>query len=253
MKTIIVEDELNVRKGFVKLIQMFCPELEIAGETENIEHGLSLIQNSTVDILFLDINLPDGSGFDLLHQLPDRTFHTIFVTAYDQYAINAFKIGAVDYLLKPVSPELLVQAVEKAKRLKKDKPIPNQEALKIMQVNMEGLNQQSEKIILRERESMHIISIQDIVYCIADGSYTTFYLTDDRRILTSMNLKEYEKILNGYDFIRCHHSYLINLTHVTELSKAEGGIITMSNKSTLPMSTRKKSQVIDALKGKFLS
>lgn len=256
MKTFIVEDEINVRKGFLKLINMFCPHLEVIGEAENIERSLPVLKDRDIDLLFLDINLPDGSGFDLLHQLPDRTFHTIFVTAYDQYAVNAFKIGAVDYLLKPVSPDLLIKAIDKVKYLlttQPSVPSPDPTALDVMQTHLQGNFQPTEKIILKERDSMHIIPIQDIIYCSADGSYTRFHLTQNKTILTSMNLKEYEKILDNYDFIRSHHSYLINLSHVKELTKSEGGIIIMSDKASLPISTRKKSQVIEALKDKFLS
>ena len=251
MKTLIVEDELNVRKGFVKLIQLFCPDLKIVGEAEDIESGLHFIQNQKIDLLFLDINLPDGSGFDLLHQVTNLDFHTIFVTAYDQYAINAFKIGAVDYLLKPVSPNLLIKAVEKTNILAST--TTNSNVLKIMDRNLKGHINQQEKIILRDKVSMHIIPVCEIKYCSADGSYTMFHLDQNKSIYTSLHLKEYEGILKDYGFVRTHHSYLVNINHIKEITRQDGGLIILSDQSQVPLSTRRKTGVINALRNRFLN
>ena len=251
MKAIIIEDELNVLSGFKKLLQTFCPDVEVVGSAENVESGVALVQQTSFDILFLDINLPDGSGFDLLHQLSQRDFHTIFVTAYDQYAIDAFKISAVDYLLKPISPDLLKKAIEKIKHL--EGLVVQEDQLEAIQQRIEAEYNQHEKIILRDTEGMRIVEVSSIVYCEAEGSYTKFYFDNGETILTSMHLKEYERLLEPYGFIRCHHSYLINLQHVLAVNKNDGGVVVLSGQISLPLSTRKKSSVVEAIKARFIN
>ena len=249
MRAIIVEDELNVREGFVKLINVFCPEVNVIGVAESVETALELIGKSEFEILFLDINLPDGSGFHLIHRLENRNFHIIFVTAYDQYAIDAFKISAVDYLLKPVSPDLLKKAIGKLKNI----PVKEEDSrFLVLNDRVEETYRSNEKIILKDGESMQLVVIEDIIYCNAEGSYTTFYLKNNRKIITSLNLKEYERMLSPYGFIRSHHSYLINLYHVSSVQKSDGGYIIMSDDSNLPLSIRKKAAVVEALKSKFV-
>ncbi|MEL6123951.1 MAG: LytTR family DNA-binding domain-containing protein [Bacteroidota bacterium] len=251
VKAILIEDELNVREGFIKLMKVFCPEVNVVAVAETVEEGLGLVQGFDFDILFLDINLPDGSGFDLLHRIPDRKFATIFVTAYDQYAIDAFKISAVDYLLKPVSPDRLKQAVDKAKTQLADNISPD--SLQVLQDRLAKKFEQTEKIILRDAERLQIVIIGEIIYCEANGAYTKFHLSERRSIMTSINLKEYERMLAPYDFARCHHSYLINLHHVTEVVKTDGGSVRLTGDAQLPLSTRKRPVIIDALKGRFVS
>lgn len=249
MRAIIVEDELNVREGFVKLINTFCPEVNIIDVAETVETALEIINNSEFEILFLDINLPDGSGFDLIHRLQNRNFHIVFVTAYDQYAIDAFKISAVDYLLKPVSPDLLKNALQKLKSL----PASNEDKrMEVLDARVKRSFKSTEKIILKDGDSMQLVVINDIIYCNAEGSYTTFYLKDGKQIITSQNLKEYERMLSPYGFIRNHHSFLINLNHVISIQKSDGGYIIMSDNSNLPLSIRKKAAVVEALKTKFV-
>ena len=175
MKAIIIEDELNVREGFIKLLDTFCPEVEVIGAAEGVENGLNLIRDSSFDLLFLDINLPDGSGFDLVHRITNREFDIIFVTAYDQYAIDAFKISAVDYLLKPISPDLLKKAISKVST---KSPISTAERMEILDEKMERNFDQSEKIILKDADVMQIVEIKDILYCEAKGSYTKFNLAN---------------------------------------------------------------------------
>lgn len=251
MKAIIIEDEINVREGFRKLMKTFCPEIQVVGTAGDVESGMELIRSQHFDVLFLDINLPDGSGFDLLHRLEERRFVTIFVTAYDQYAIDAFKISAVDYLLKPVSPDLLKQAVRKVKTYK-GKEISTDTHLSVATERLRRNFRQNEKIILRGADSMQLVRIQEIIYCAAQGSYTSFYLEDGRELMVSMNLKEYEHLLEPYGFVRCHHSFLINLYHVIALQKADGGMVMMTGTISIPLSTRKKAQVVEALKDRFV-
>lgn len=251
MKAIIVEDELNVRMGFRKLIQTFCPEHQVVAEYGNVEESITGINKSNFDILFLDINLPDGSGFDILHRCDNKNFHTIFVTAYDQYAIDAFKMCAIDYLLKPVSPTRLQEAISKIPQA--SVLSSNLESHQLLKSKIDGDHSGINKIILKETDCMHIVDLTDIQYCKADGAYTNFICVDRKQLTTSQNLKEYELLLQDYNFIRCHHSYLINLSHVTEIKKSEGGGVKMTNGDTLPLSSRKRSSVLDALKARFIS
>ncbi len=250
MKAIVIEDEINVREGFLKLIKAFCPEIEVVNTADNVEEGIQLVNESNFDILFLDIHLPDGSGFDLMHRISNKNFQLIFVTAYDKYAIDAFKLSAVDYLLKPVSPDLLQKAISKVKSNQKD--INKEEKLEILNTHFQK-KEQSNKIILKDQESIHLVKISDILYCKAEGSYTTFYISDGRQIMTSMNLKEYDQLLTPYQFIRCHHSYLVNIHEITEVRKADGGYLNMSEGSLIPISTRKKAQILDEINKVFLS
>jgi two-component system LytT family response regulator len=250
MKAIVIEDEINVREGFLKLINAFCPEIQVINTAENVEDGIQLVNNTDFDLLFLDIHLPDGSGFDLMHQVTNKNFQLIFVTAYDKYAIDAFKLSAVDYLLKPVSPDLLQKAILKVKTNPKE--VKREEQLKILDNHFQK-KEQSNKIILKDQESIHLVKISDILYCKAEGSYTTFCIIDGRNILTSMNLKEYDQLLNPYQFIRCHHSFLVNIHEIREVRKADGGYLNMSDGSLIPISTRKKAQILEEINRVFLS
>ena len=180
-----------------------------------------------------------------------RDFNTIFVTAYDQYAIDAFKISAVDYLLKPVSPDLLKKAIIKVKE--QSQLASTDDIIDVTRERMHRNFSQTEKIILRGADNMQIVVIMDVIYCAAEGSYTKFYLQDNREIMVSMNLKEYEHLLEPYGFARCHHSFLINLYHVTSLQKADGGTVIMTGGISLPLSTRKKSNIVEALKERFVN
>ena len=251
MRAILIEDESNVRRGFVKLLHSFCPQVEVIGEAETLEAGLNLINTCEFDILFLDINLPDGSGFDLIYQTPVRNFHTIFVTAYDQYALDAFKVGAIDYLLKPVAPDELCKAVHRVENSKK--VYPGADNINSAKSYMEENRDPSEKIILRDAESIYVVAFSEILYCNAEGAYTKFNFTDRDSIITSLNLKEYERLLEPYGFIRCHNSYLTNIAHITEVKKTDGGAVIMSNGKSLPLSFRKKPIVVKSLKDRYLT
>lgn len=250
MKAIVIEDEINVREGFLKLIKAFCPEIEVIKTAENVEHGIQLVDSTDFDLLFLDIHLPDGSGFDLMHRVANKNFQLIFVTAYDKYAIDAFKLSAVDYLLKPVSPDLLQKAIVKVKANQKE--LKREEQLEILNTHFQR-KEQTNKVILKDQESIHLVKISDILFCKAEGSYTTFYLADGRQIMTSMNLKEYDQLLTPYQFTRCHHSYLVNIHEIREVRKADGGYLNMSDGSLIPISTRKKALILEEINRVFLN
>ncbi|MDF1695159.1 MAG: LytTR family DNA-binding domain-containing protein [Saprospiraceae bacterium] len=251
MRVIIIEDETNVREGFIKLLATFCPEVEVVGVADSVETGLKMITETDFDLLFLDINLPDGSGFDLMYRLESIDFMLIFVTAYGKYAVDAFKLSAVDYLLKPVAPDLLKKAIEKARNSIQQSLSINR--VQVLESNLSRPTDQDNKIILKDQDSMHLIQVKDIIYCFAEGSYTNFMLTEKRKIITSTNLKEYEQLLLPYNFLRCHHSYLVNLHHVVALKKQDGGYLETSDQSQLPISTRKKATIIEKIKNTFIN
>ena len=250
MRAIIVEDEINVREAFMKMLQSFAPVVEIVGVAGSVKEAQKLKREKKFDILFLDINLPDGTGFDIVkdHQETDD-YKIIFVTAYDKYAVDAFKLCALDYLLKPISPPLLIRAVERARvDLFQQKDKINA-ASQLYNNRKDGNN----KIALKKSEGIVLVSLRDIVYCKAEGSYTLFKLINGKEILTSTNLKEYEDMLKDYAFVRSHHSYLSNLYHIIEVRKKDGGNLLMENGETIPLSYRKRSDVIQGISGLFLS
>jgi two-component system LytT family response regulator len=193
--------------------------------------------------VLLDIKMDDGTGFDLLKQIEPVDFKVIFVTAYDQYAIHAIKFSALDYLLKPVDPDDLIQAVEKAEKLLVQEL--NQQ-LGVLADNMQTQDRLKKKIILKTFDNIHLVKVSDIVYCESDDNYTRFHL-ENKSILVSTTLKEYEEMLGEYGFFRAHRSYLVNLGHIETFEKADGGAIILTNDKKVPVSSRKKEQLLDLL------
>lgn len=245
MKAIIIDDEIRIVEGIQRMIARYCPEVEVIGTAGSVKDGLHLIETLDMDIVFLDIQLHDGTGIDLLNRLTEQPFQIIFITAYNEYAIEAFKFSAVDYLLKPLDPEDLVQAVHKARQhIEKDSLHLR---LSVLLENMEALSQQMKKIIIKDAENIHIINIADIFCCKADGCYTAFTLQDGQVILSSKNLKTYENMLHNYAFFRSHHSYLVNLHQIKRFEKTEGGQLILQNDMAIPVSTRKKDRLFDIL------
>ncbi len=247
MRTIIIEDETNVRKGFIKMLEKFCPEIVIIGEANDVDSGVALIKKSEFDLLFLDINLPDGTGFELLNKIGDFSFSVIFVTAYDHYAVDAFKISASDYLMKPVSPLDLKKSIDVVKN-----NLRSTSSFEVLNQRLNTKYDQREKIIIKNSETIDIIKILDILYCQADGSYTKLILLDGSELLASFHLKEYERILQPYGFERAHHSYLVNLEHVESIIKSES-YIKLINEIRIPLSQRKKADLISSIEKRYLN
>lgn len=248
MRAIVIEDEVNVRSGFIKMLNKFCPEVEVAGEAESVSSGYELITSTTFDLLFLDINLPDGTGFDLIKKIEKRTFDIIFVTAYDEYAIDAFKISASDYLLKPISPKDLKRSISQIEKSKHTDKTANQQ---VLEERLKTNYEQSEKIIVRNTDSIELITLSNILFCQAEGSYTTFFFKDNNQMVASLNLKEYERLLRPYGFERAHHSYLVNLEHIESLNKLDN-LLMLKTGQSIPFSQRKKSTIVSAIESRFL-
>lgn len=233
----IIDDEQKARETIINILGLSDFEIEIVGEADNVDSAFKLIQEKAPDIVLLDINLPDGNGFDLLKKFEKINFKTIFITAHEEYAVQAFKFSAIDYILKPIRAAELFAAIEKAQ----DSFNKEETVLKISTLlsNLEKLK----KIVLKTSESIHIVNVQQIIRCQADVNYTTFFLEGGETLLVSKPLKEYDDLLCKTGFFRTHQSHLVNLEHILRYDKKDGGCLYMDNKTVVPVSTRKKEEL----------
>ncbi len=242
-KAVIIDDEQNAQKAIINIIENFCSDVEIIGTAFDVKSGIKLIISENPDIVFLDIEMPDGTGFDLLQQLPNYDFSLIFATGHNDFAVKAFKFNAVDYILKPVDIQEVINAVKRALSIKEksNKDIIIRQLLKSVK------EKEHKKLILKTSKDIYIVNTEDIIRCESDGGYTTFFLKDGNNILVSKNLKEYEKLLKDYKFIRTHNSHLVNLNFVEKYGKTHGSILYLKDGSQIPVSVRKKEAVLFAL------
>jgi len=242
LRTIIIDDEAHMRQALEKLVSQYCPNVKIVAKANGVKSGVEAIKKHHPDLVLLDIKMDDGTGFDLLKQLETVDFRVIFITAYDQYAIKAFKFSALDYLLKPVDADDLVQAVNKAEMLVM-KDLKTQ--LATLEDNTQSDDQSKKKIILKTFDNIHLVKISDIIYCESDVNYTNFYLENGNKIIVSVTLKEYDEMLSEYGFFRVHKSFLINLGYIDRFEKAEGGYIILANEHKVPVASRKREQLLE--------
>ncbi len=248
MKAVIIDDKSSLRNALKLLVENHLPQVTIVGEAESVAKGNILIENVSPDLIFLDVELGDGTGFDILLKFPDAHFKVIFITAHDHYAIRAIKYSALDYLLKPVDVVELKEAVTKAENtLTRQAEKLRGKALEAMLHNMNAENS-LKKIVLTDSENIHLLDKKDIIRCQAEGNYTHFFLTNNRKILVSQTLKEYVELLNDKNFFRVHHAHLLNLDYFSHFEKAHGGIVHMTDGSTLPVAVRRKDNLLKALK-----
>lgn len=245
IKTLIIEDEKKSQEMLAAIIKKNCPELEVIGLAGGVAEGVEMIQSRKPELVFLDISMPDGSGFDLLERVADSKFELIFATASDQHAIRAIKYSACDYLLKPIDIDELKLAVEKV--VKKKNAVPNMENLQFLIQHLKRADENFQKITLPTGNAYEIVNVKDIIRCEADGSYTMFYLTDKRKLMVSVGLKHYEELLPESDFIRVHHHHLINMNHVVRFLKEDGGYAVMSDGTKIEISRRKKEAFMEKL------
>lgn len=235
IRTIIIEDEINVREALKKMLKIISPSIEIIGESAYVQEGTDLIKKLLPNLVFMDVQLEDGTSFDILNNFEIINFNIIFSTAYNQFAIKAFKYSAIDYLLKPLDPTELKNAIDRVSKNMKHS-IKHQELLKVLQDNITNTD---EKIVLKTTEQRYIIRIKNIIRLEAAGAYTNFFTTD-KKIIVSKNLKIFQDILNE-NFIRTHQSHLINKKHVKSIQKTT---LIMSNGDHVPIATRKKTEII---------
>lgn len=238
MRTVIIDDTRINREALLKLIENNLPQLEVVGQASSLETGILEVKDKKPELLILDIELGDGNGFQLLDALEDVDFNVIFVTAFDQYAIQAFKVNAVDYLLKPVNMEELINAVSKVAKKVID-PIKIREISSLM-------NQNNEVLSVSTQKGFETLEISNLVRCEADGKYTHCIRLNGKSFISSKNLKEFERLLSDKNFARVHHSHLINLNLIKSFNRYDS-IVTMANQEDVPISQRKKRSFIDKM------
>jgi len=242
MKIVVVDDEPKIREGITDVIKNYCPEVKSVFEASDVDSALKVINEVLPDILILDISLGDETSFDILEQLNYTEFKIIFVTAHEEYALKAIKLSALDYLVKPLNPKELIQAVNNAsKELERDR---TELKLNALSANIKDISEGIKKIILKTSESIYMVNIQDIIRCESDDCYTKFYLVDGKKIMVSNTLKEYEKMLYEYGFFRLHQSHMVNLNYMDHFDKKSGGIIFMKDNSKIPVSSRKRNSLL---------
>lgn len=242
MKTLIIEDEEQAISALMAEIQYHCPELEIVGIAQSVKDGAEKIRTLEPELVFLDIQLSDGLGFDLLQLVKDKQFHLIFTTAYSQYAIKAIKFSAIDYLLKPIDGNELREAVQRAIQSSQ------QDYKKKLETFLQNqLNFGKKKIALPTSDGISIFELESIIRCSSEGNYTCVYFVGGKKMLFAKTLKEFEEMLGQSGFERVHHSHIINLDHLTSYTNKDGGYVILSDKSTVPVSQRKKAQLLAIL------
>ncbi|MEL6863678.1 MAG: LytTR family DNA-binding domain-containing protein [Bacteroidota bacterium] len=242
LKAVIIDDVAQARATLREDLETYCPDVKIVGEAEGVVSGAKLLQQQEVDVVFLDIQMQDGSGFDLLEILPTPSFKVIFTTASDAFAIRAFRFSAIDYLLKPIDPDELIQAVEKVKAL----PGNASESLQLLadSIKEPGL---PKRLALHTMEKIYVAEISEIIRCESSGNYTQFYFSNGEKLLVTRTLKEYDKLLENHGFVRVHQSHLVNTNHIKEYIKLEGGYLVMDDLSRVAVSVRKKAAVMKLL------
>lgn len=234
LKAILIEDEANSREILRNYLAKYCADVDLLGEAASLEEGLKLIRNNELDLVFLDVEMPFGNAFDLLEQVPDRTFETIFVTAYNQYAMDALNRHAAYYLMKPINIDELIKAVEYVLEIREKETDLEDKVLRPKLKSVEG------KITLPLQDGFQVLNVTDILYCQADDNYTHIYL-ENKKILVSKTLKYFEDALSDFAFARIHKSYLVNVNEVVKYRKGKGGSVVVSNgKELLVSASRKK-------------
>jgi two-component system LytT family response regulator len=239
LNAVIIDDESDSRQILAGYLTRYCPDVKVCGFGESVATGLEAIKKYNPEIVFLDIEMPYGNGFDLLDKLEKVTFETVFVTAFDNYAIRALNQSAAYYLLKPVNIDELAKAVEKIK-LERSEKTPTR-----AQLLVENFTSTKQRIMLPTLEGFEIVTISSILYCEAADNFTKFYFENGAPLLICRTLKYFEDILTEHRFLRIHRSYLINPEFVVRYSKGKGGYVTMKNNQELEVSPNKKKELLD--------
>ncbi len=242
LNAVIIDDELSFRDDIRNKIKLYYhTDITIIGEAESVKNGIELIQNTKPDLLFLDIELTDGYSFEILEQLKTHDFQIIFITGFNHLAIQAIKLGALDYILKPVDDDEFCDAVDKALATKKN--IDLEALIKVSSDYFNG--SKIKRIVLKTYDAHHIINEDDLIYCKSDNNYTTFYTKDKEKIVISKTLKNTEELLTESIFIKCHRSYLVNKFYIKKVLSI--GALVLTDGTEIPISTRRKEHVLSKL------
>lgn len=243
---IIIDDEQHAIQSLAGLLALYCPSVRVAGFADNVEAGMALIREEKPGLVFLDVHIGETTGFELLEQLKKADFQLIFTTGHSEYAIKAFRYNAIDYLLKPVDPSQLQEAVEKAGH-QGAPPIDGHQLENLIQ---SLATKKLEKITIASAEGLHFVEIPAIIRIEGEGNYATFYLQGGERVVASRNLKAYEELLPEGQFIKAHQSHIVNLRCVKKLLQQDGGTLQMADGSVVPLARRRKEAVVEALRGR---
>ena len=246
IRAVIIDDEKNNIENMLHLLQQNELPVTIVGSSTNADEGVAMIMAVKPDLLFLDIQMPGKNGFDVLKALPHYHFEVIFVTAFDQYGIQAVKFSAIDYLLKPINPEELKLSIRKVEEKLSQKKA-NLQLENLMELIRDKDTKKDHKLALASTKEIRYVHTGDIIRCESSNAYTEFYLTDGTSILVSRPIFEYEELLTNYDFVRCHQSHLVNIKFVKSLIKEDGGYLLLNEGTRIPISRGKKEKVMDAL------
>ena len=235
-KVVIIDDENRTRELIARMIDSFGFDVITIPEGENVQSGIEAIEKHQPDIVFLDIQMPDGTGFDVIRSIDNKNFEVIFITAHEEFAIKAIKFSALDYLLKPVDTAELKAALEKALSTIDERKESSQ--FDALQKNIQPTEKR--RLVLKTQESVHVVELDQIIRCEADRNYTSFFLKDGKKILVSKTLKEYETLLSAHNFLRVQQSHLVNIDFVDRYDKKNGGAVVMKDGSEVPLSPAKR-------------
>jgi two-component system LytT family response regulator len=246
INAIIIDDEQHCIDRLSGLLKEYCSDaVQLAGVYSSVPDGLAALRRQSPDLVFLDVMIQDETGFDLLQLLPAIPFDIIFTTAFEKYAVQAFKFSAIDYLLKPIDPADLRQAVDKLARKKEQKEWPDK--LDTLLHNLKTIEGNSKRIGIPTINGFTFLQVNDIVRCQSEINYTTLFLKDRQKITVAKTLKEFEELLSDYNFYRVHNSHLINLACIKNYNKGKGGFVLMSDNSEIEVSTRRKEEFLKKL------
>jgi len=241
IRSIIIEDEPHSQKTLANFLKKYCTQVELITIAATVKSAVEEINKHKPDLIFLDIDLPDGTGFEMLTQLLQPWPHIIFVTAYNQYAVKAFQICAIDYILKPVDPELLIKAIEKVQHHAEP---PESQFKRIAALTENTLTGKLNKIALPTQQGIQLVKIDEIVRLEADGNYTTIFLTNKSKHLVSKKIKEFEEMLKNTHFFRIHQSHIVNLQLIDRYLKGEGGTVILEDGTQLEVARRRKDDFL---------
>lgn len=243
LKALIIDDEAKARRILLELLKEYCPQVEVVGEADDVPNAVKAIHKHQPNLVFLDIEMPGYTGFQLLDFFDNVSFEIIFTTAYREYAIQAFQVSAIDYLLKPIQIELLIKAIEKVESQLSSAPQIN-ERIDALKSNLS--QEHITRIALPVAEGLLFVEVEEIVYLNAEGAYTQIFLDGGKKVLVSKKIKSFEKVLDHPSFFRTHRSYLINLNRVKQYVKQDGGYIVMDNNDSVNLARERKEDFLKA-------
>jgi two-component system LytT family response regulator len=243
IQAVLVDDESNSLEALSILLEKYCPNVEIIGTAQSVDEAVETINQQQPELVFLDIALPDGQGFEVLERIDHKQFEVIFTTAYDQYALTAFEFSALDYILKPINVEKLQQSVARYEEIKGERDYSGR--VSVLKDRLKNIN---ERIILSSMDGFEVYKIADIIRCEANGSYTTFYIKGGIKVVTSKTLNNFEKLLSDQPFARVHSKHLVNLEYIKKYISGRGGYVVFEDGSQVDVSERKKKEFIRLMK-----